>query len=212
MSVPEYFIGSIYAWLAAEDTARPADPIEEPAAAWVLMGTGTNAVPHKANATVRLTDEGVTWEVPQTINGERDLNEIFQSDAFRVEADQMIGFSLKDFRAEVIRKALNDAAIGDVAATKSLEIGVSAMGVAVAKHALLVRVDNSPYPKVTASTQVGPYISEFWGPSVYEMSNFTTALGSRAVSMVPFQFMSLLSMATANAANRMGSWRFQNID
>ena len=54
--------------------------------------------------------------------------------------------------------------------------------------------------------------SEFWGPEVYEMSNFTTALGSRAVSMVPFQFMSLLTDSTvaAIAADRMGSWRFQN--
>ena len=26
MSVPEYFIGNVYAWLADEDTARPAAP------------------------------------------------------------------------------------------------------------------------------------------------------------------------------------------
>ena len=62
--------------------------------------------------------------------------------------------------------------------------------VATAWH-LLVRVDNSPYVVVAgtaADVANSPYISEFWGPSVYEMSNFTTVLGSRAVSMVPFQF------------------------
>ena len=201
MSVPEYFIGKVYAWLAVEDTARPADPTADPAAAWELLGMGTNAVP-----LTRLSEDQVTWEVPQTINGERDLNEIFQSDAFRVEADQMIGFSLRDFRAEVIGKALNNATVADDATAKSMTVSVSAMGVAVAKHALLVRVDNSPY-----QVAGGGYMSEFWGPSVYEASNFTTVLGSRAVSMVPFQFMSVLSMATANVGDRMGSWRFQNI-
>ena len=83
-------------------------------------------------------------------------------------------------------------------------MGVSGMGVAVAKLALLVRVDNSPYQAGGAPW----YVSEFWGPSVYEMSNFTTVLGSRAVSMVPFQFMSVLSGLAAHSANRMGSWRF----
>lgn len=195
MSVPEYFIGTVAVWLAVEDTARPADPATPPAAAWVPLGNN------------RLPDgEGVTWEVPQTINPERDLNDIFASDAFRVEADQMIGFSLKDFRAETISKALNDATVGT--STKAASVSVSAMGVAVAKHALLVRVNDSPYPLAAAGDD--PYVSEFWGPSCYEMSNFTTALGSRAVSLVPFQFMSLLSMATANVLDRMGSWRFQN--
>ena len=82
---------------------------------------------------------------------------------------------------------------------------MSGMGVAVAKHALLVRVDNSPY-----MVAGGGYWSEFWGPEVYEMSNFTTAMGSRAVSMVPFQFMSLLTDAVANTDEKMGSWHFQN--
>ena len=55
----------------------------------------------------RLTDEGVTWEVPQTINPERDLNDIFVSAMpFRVEADEMVSFNLKEFTAEVISKAL----------------------------------------------------------------------------------------------------------
>ena len=31
---------------------------------------------------MRLTDEGVTWEVPQTINPERDLNDVFPSACF----------------------------------------------------------------------------------------------------------------------------------
>ena len=202
--VAEYFIGKVYAWLAPMDTARPADVLTAPAAAWVLMGSGTNAAP-----VTRMPDEGVTWEVPQTINGERDLNEVFPSDGFRAEADQMIGFSLRDFRAEILSPALNDATVNTIAATAmiagAVEIGVSAMGVAVAKHALLVRVDNSPY----AEAGVG-YWSEFWGPSLYEMSNFTTGLGSRSVSMVPFQFMSVLSGAVLHVDNRMGSWKFQN--
>ena len=50
-----------------------------------------------------MTDEGVTWEVPQDhqrgTGSERDIP---VGHAFRVEADQMIGFSLKDFRAEVL--------------------------------------------------------------------------------------------------------------
>ena len=121
----------------------------------------------------------------------------------------MIGFSLRDFRAEVIRKALNNAVQTDVPAVSGVagyqEVGVSDMGVAVVKHALLVRVDNSPY--IAAG---GGYWSEFWGPSVYEMSGFTTVLGSRAISMVPFQFMSVLSGLAAHSANRMGSWRFQD--
>ena len=210
MSVPEYFIGSVYAWLAVENTARPDAPNLAPAAAWELMGTGTNVVPHKDNATVRLTDEGVSWEVNQTVTPERDHNDIFPSDAFRTEADQMIGFSLKDFRAEVLRHALDSPTLLPVSAPDPddvgyQELGVSGMGVAVAKLALLVRVDNSPYQAAG-----GGYVSEFWGPSVYEMSNFTTALGSRAVSMVPFQFMSVLSGLAAHSANRMGSWRFTN--
>ena len=49
----------------------------------------------------------------------------------------MIGFSLKDFRAEVIQKALNDATITTMAAASGVpgyrEFGVSDMGVAVAK-------------------------------------------------------------------------------
>ena len=91
------------------------------------MGTSAGGVD-----TVRMTDEGVTWEVPQEVNGERDLNEIFKSAAFRVSADQMIGFSLKDFRAEVIHKALNDATITTMAPASGVpgyrEFGVSDMG------------------------------------------------------------------------------------
>ena len=209
MSVPEYFIGKVYAWLGAEDAVRPATPATKPTAAvWTLMGTSLGSG-NTAIDIVHMPDEGVTWEVNQTINPERDLNDVFPADGFRVEADQMIGFSLKDFRAEILKPALNDAVIGAVVATKSAEIGVSAMGVAVAKHALLVRVDNSPYPLDDPTDD--PYMSEFWGPSMYEMSNFTTAIGSRSVSMVPFQFMSVLSRAVANRQNRMGSWRFQNL-
>ena len=206
MSVPEYFIGHVYAWLADEDTARPIDVLTEPVADWVLLGTGTNAMP-----VTRLSDDAVTWEVNQTVNPERDLNEVFPSDAFRVEADQMISFSLRDFRAEVISKALNNADVDTIAASPTIagaqEIGVNDMGVAVAKMALLVRVDSSPYIAVG-----GGYWSEFWGPSVYEASNFTTVLGSRAISMVPFQFMSVLSgLAAYKTANtRMGSWKMQN--
>ena len=205
--VAEYFIGKVWAWLAVQNTARPTFPHIEPAVAWELMGVGTNADPQN-----RLTDEGVTWEVPQTVTPERDHNDIFPGDAFRTEADQMVSFNLKDFRAEVIRKALNDAVQTNVDPSSAGESGyqqvsVSAMGVAVAKHALLVRVDNSPYQEAG-----GGYISEFWTPSCYEMSNFTTVLGSRAVSMVPFQFMSLLSGLAAHAADRMGSWRFQDTD
>ena len=70
-----------------------------------------------------------------------------------------------------------------------IDLGCPAMGVAVAKHALLVRVDNSPY---AAAGRGVPYVSEFWGPSVYEMNNFSTVLGSRAVSMVPFHVYELL--------------------
>ena len=201
MAVSEYMIGHISAWLAPKDTARPDAPNVDPVAAWVMMGQN------------RFTDEGVTWEVPQTINPERDLNQIFPGDAFRVEADQMIGFSLKDFTAEILSHALDEADVDTVVAASPAagykQVGVSAMGVAVAKMALLVRVDNSPYPVISGND---PYISEFWGPEVYEMSNFTTALGSRAVSLVPFQFMSLLTDSTvaAIAADRMGSWRFQN--
>ena len=201
--VAEYFLGKVYAWLAPMDTERPVDVLTEPLPVWVLMGNGTNAVP-----VTRMPDDGVTWEVPQTVNAERDLNEVFPSDGFRAEADQMIGFSLKDFRAEILSPALNDATVNTIAASPTIagqvEIGVSLMGVAVAKHALLVRVDNSPY----AEAGIG-YWSEFWGPSLYEMSNFTTGLGSRSTSMVPFQFMSVLSGAVAHVDNRMGSWKFQ---
>ena len=208
--VAEYLIGTIDAWLGAEDLARPASLHEEPAAAWVKLGEN------------RFTDEGVTWEIPQTINPERDLNEIFVSDAFRVEADEMVSFNLKEFTAEVIAKALNSgsalidgvttvAAVSGVAGYHS--VGVSAMGVAVTKVALLVRVNNSPYAQAAASGQLPrPYISEFWAPSCYEASNFTTALGSRAVSMIPFQFMCILSGLTLHSADRMGSWRFQDAD
>ena len=93
---------------------------------------------------------------------------------------------------------------------------MSDMGVEVATMALLVRVDNSPYmvqpviPGTDVANDPPGYWSEFWGPSVYEMSNFSTVLGSRAVSMVPFMFDSLLSTAAANSANRMGSWRMQD--
>ena len=210
--VAEYLIGTIEAWLAVEDTARPASlgPTSRPVVApWMKLGNN------------RLTDEGVTWEVPQTVNPERDLNDIFVSDAFRVEADEMVSFNLKEFTAEVISKALNNgdvettAAVAGVAGYRS--VGVSSMGVAVAKMALLVRVNNSPYLQPSNSAQLAtdpptPYISEFWAPSCYEASNFTTVLGSRAVSLVPFQFMCILSGAAAHADDRMGSWRFQDAD
>ena len=207
MSVPEYFIGTIEAWLGDVNTLRPAAPNIEPAASdWVPLGNN------------RRTDEGVSWSVPQTINGERDLNDIFKSDAFRVEADQMIGFSLKDFTAEVIQNALNGSADNNLVATVAAvptpppaqvaykQVGVSAMGVAVTKVALLVRVNNSPY-----QVQGGGYVSEFWTPACYESSNFETVLGSRAVSLVPFMFESILANSTVPAimADRMGSWRFQ---
>ena len=205
MSVPEYFIGTVEAWLAPEDTVRPASlgPASRPVVApWVRLGEN------------RLTDEGVTWEVVQTINPERDLNAIFPGDAFRVEADEMVSFNLKEFTAEVISKALNNEAVDTTAAVAGVagyrSVSVSGMGVAVAKMALLVRVNNAPY--ALAAGDAGPYISEFWAPSCYEASNFSTVLGSRAVSMVPFQFMCLLSNAPAHADDRMGSWRFQNAD
>ena len=203
--VAEYLIGTIEAWLAVEDTARPASlgPASRPVVApWMKLGEN------------RFTDEGVTWEVPQTVNPERDLNDIFVSDAFRVEADEMVSFNLKDFTAEVISKALNNETVVDTAAVAGVagyrSVGVSGMGVAVAKMALLVRVNNSPYDLATGDT--GPYIAEFWAPSCYEASNFTTVLGSRAVSLVPFQFMCILSGAVAHADDRMGSWRFQDAD
>ena len=202
--VAEYLIGTVEAWLAPVDTVRPTSlgPSSLPVIApWLKLGEN------------RLTDEGVTWEVPQTVNPERDLNEIFVSDAFRVEADEMVSFNLKEFTAEVISKALNGpavfpsadsvAAISDVAGYR--QVSVSNMGVAVTKLALLVRVNNSPYQEVG-----GGYISEFWAPSCYEASNFTTVLGSRAVSLVPFQFMCTLSGAPAHSDDRMGSWRFQD--
>ena len=113
----------------------------------------------------------------------------------------MVGFSLKDFTAEVLSKALNGPAVfppaDDVDAVSDVagyrQVGVSNMGVAVTKLALLVRVNNSPYQVAGRLPAPAIPISEFWGPSCYEMSNFTTVLGSRAVSMVPFQFMCILS-------------------
>ena len=64
MSVPEYFIGRVYAWLGAEDAVRPVDPLTEPDdAVWTLMGTSVGLGADRVD-TVRLTDEGVTWEVP----------------------------------------------------------------------------------------------------------------------------------------------------
>ena len=207
MSVPEYFIGTIDVWLGDLNAVRPAAPNVVPAPSdWVKLGNN------------RLTDEGVSWEIPQTINGERDLNDIFKSDAFRVEADQMIGFNLKDFTAEVVQNALNGSADRPIIATVAADagppalagyvsMGVSTMGVAVTKMALLVRVNNSPYQVAGVTT---PYVSEFWTPAGYESSNFATVLGSRGVSLVPFMFESILSNAPAHAADRMGSWRFQN--
>ena len=105
----------------------------------------------------------------------------------------MIGFSLKDF-PQRLSKALNDATqysrscggrCGGISRGGYRSWACPHMGVAVAKHALLVRVNNSPYALATA---MGPYVRVL-GAEVYEMSNFTTVLGSRAVSMVPFQFM-----------------------
>ena len=217
MSVPEYFIGNVYVWLGDMDTVRPAAPNIAPAASdWTLMGTTLGTGADQINI-VNLPDEGVTWEVTQTINPERDLNDVFPSDGFRVEADQMVNFSLKDFRAEIIQNALNGSADNNLVTISAVDnaatpkeagyrqLGVSAMGVAVTKVALLVRVDNSPYQVAGAG-----YVSEFWTPSCYEMSNFSTVLGSRAASMVPFQFMSILSRAAANVNDRMGSWRFED--
>ena len=128
----------------------------------------------------------------------------------------MVSFNLKDFTAEVISKALNNETVVNTAAVAPgvagyRSVGVSAMGVAVTLRWLCWCGSTIRLMLLLRAIR-GAYISEFWAPSCYEASNFTTVLGSRAVSLVPFQFMCILSGAVAHADDRMGSWRFQDAD
>lgn len=131
--------GPFAVYTAAVGTAFP-DVDEAPSSSWTLLGAG---------GTKDISD-GVTVTLSQTI--ERDAFR-FQGTtgarkAVRTQEDVMIAFTLHDFTAEMVAKAMNDLTVTDTAAgsgtpgTRKISLH---RGQEVAQMALLVKGGTSPY-------------------------------------------------------------------
>lgn len=198
--------GKVHVWLGAVDATRPAAPNIAPAEAdWTPLGVDL------------FDDAGLNWQLSQEITSFGPHNSVFKSAVFRDSAGVMFSFTMQDFTAEVLAKAMNNITVGDSAADATnvgySELKPGSIGVEVAEMAVLVRVDSSPYFTGEGATP-DLYVTEWYSPRAYESSNFDTALSAKGdVAKTPFEFMGLLSQGTGVAeADKMGSWRITDAD
>ena len=200
--------GKVHVWLGAVDATRPAAPNIAPAEAdWTPLGVDL------------FDDAGLNWQLSQEITSFGPHNSVFKSAAFRDSAGVMFSFTMQDFTAEVLAKAMNSITPGIGAADATnvgfKELKPGSIGVEVAEMAVLVRVDSSPYSGDSVGAKaIDLYVTEWYSPRAYESSNFDTALSAKGdVAKTPFEFMGLLSQGMAVAdADKMGSWRITDAD
>ena len=136
----EIIVSPFKVYLGDIGAAYPDVDGDPPPAVWGLLGDGGD----KSEG-----EDGLVITHNQTIDKHMTGGRTGAVKATRSAEDLMLSFDLVDMTLEVYAKALNNAAITDIAAGQGVA-GVKSIGLhqglEVAEFALLIRGDVSPYP------------------------------------------------------------------
>lgn len=193
-SVPYEIIAAPYSvWWAPVATAFP-DVDTAPAVAWSLVGT---------SGPLNITDDGVTVEMPQTIEKVRALGDSGTRKVFRIEEDMIIKMMVFDMSIEALQQALNGNAITTTAAASGTpgtkKIGLS-RGFDVNTVALLVR-GPSPYMSDGAL--------QLEIPRAAQSGSSAVQLNRKAPAALSLEWTALVNPSAANEFERFGVIRAQ---
>lgn len=181
-------------WTAPVGTAFPAID-EQPAAAWVLVGTSGDR---------NVAEGGVTVTHEQTIEVIRTEGSTGPVKAFRTEEGLLIAFSILDVSLEQYATALNSPTVAETApgtgtaGTKSITLR---QGPTVATRALLVR-GPSPYGE--------QWNMQYEVPVCFQSGNPAPVYTKTAAAALALQFTALEDPNAASDAERFGRLLAQN--
>jgi len=131
MSRHELIAAPLTVWLAPVGTSFP-DIGVEPPAAWNKLGKMGDE---------NYTEDGVTVQLPQTLEGFTPAGATMPAKMWRTESGVIVGVTVADVRAEVMKYALNGNEVTEATGTFSLPL---LRDVDVTEYALLAR-GQSPY-------------------------------------------------------------------
>lgn len=137
MAREEIIAAPLQLWLSPVGTAFPLISAA-PAVEWELIGLSGDE---------NYTDDGVTVELPQSIEEFIPAGTAMAVKAFRTEESIEIGVTVADMRNEVLQLALNNNAIDETTGQSEISL---LRGIDVTEHALLAR-GRSPYEDATAT-------------------------------------------------------------
>ena len=138
------------------------------------------------------TEDGFTLSHSESIEDEMVLNETVAIDDYRVSEEWMLGFSTKDYQASALQKVITgEPHILEPPTTT--DVGYTRIplrkGPAVAKQAICVTIDDSPY-RVVQDTPIRTRIS-FLNAS--QRDGFESTLGPKQQGgMINFNFKGLI--------------------
>ena len=145
------------------------------------------------------TEDGFTLSHSESIEDEMVLNETVAIDDYRVSEEWMLSFSTKDYQATALQKVLNDND-EDLTPAASGTVGYTRIplrkGPAVAKQAICVRIDDSPYrvvPTPPATTLLGSIRTQISFINASQRDGFESTLGPKQQGgMINFTFKGLI--------------------
>lgn len=173
MAREEILAHPLQLWLAPVGEAFPLIGAA-PAGNWELVGISGDK---------NYTDDGVTVNLPQSIEKFTPAGTTLAVKAFRTEESVEIGVTVADVRNEIMQLALNGNTISETTGQSEVSL---LRGLDVTEYALLAR-GKSPYEDATA-TDTG----QFQCPRVYQMGEPELTYTKGEVTGVEFTFDALL--------------------
>ena len=177
------------------------------AAGGVVLDTAPNVdmpVTWTAMDAEYFSEDGFTLSHSESIEDEMVLNETVAIDDYRVSEEWMLSFSTKDYQATALQKVLNGNALDVSNTATATDVAYTRIplrkGPAVAKQAIAVRIDDSPYRVVPAlaTTAIKTQISFI---NASQRDGFESTLGPKQQgSMINFTFKGLID----DTANEVG--------
>jgi hypothetical protein len=187
-SLPYEVLGGVLdCWVAPTGTDFPALD-DDPTAPWVLLGTN------------RVSEDGATISMPQSVTPWRSLRSMGPVKMFRTSEDLMVKFSLADMTLEQFSRAFEGNTVTDtahVAGTAGYRTVGLTRGANVSQKALLLRFP-SPYVDGAAAQFEVPITSLIGSPEL--------ALKKGGPMMLPFEFTALEDPDAESDAERFGRY------
>ena len=173
----EIIVAPFHVYIGDIGAAYPDVDVAPAAAVWGFLGDGGD----KSQG-----EDGLVITHNQTIDKHRTGGRTGAVKATRSAEDLMLSFDLIDMTLEVYAKALNNAAITDIAAAVGVA-GVKSIGLhqgrSVAEFAVLVRGDDSPY--------AGGRSMQYELPRVVQVSSPAPGFNKAGMAMLKFEFEAL---------------------